>query len=350
MAVLANSLVPLVTAAPDRVGHPSLVYIDPEFEPGGTRIVFQDTQYRAWVGFLDPATGKCLSATCRDVLVATDLQRASDFTHPFNGPEWGVSGTGSSVHLTKYAGETLQSWLVLPDGSELTQLTFAQEGTSGSLASIAPSASAVRVIVGLGPTGPDLKAAWFDTVDGTLNLLPGFWWDGQTARFLPGSARIAIYPWRNNSDYQLAIVDTERFAIQVVTAGTGQKFEPYGFIWRSRRYAATLLDRVSLVVYQIGSPPWPQVAILTPPVPGWLFSLEPVGDTGCFTVALQNAPDQSYTDAAIYLACLNGAWIRIDDQASPVRRSEPEPWRSPNGQWFVYWNEGSGGLWVVPIP
>jgi len=349
IAILTNCLVPTTAAAPVQIGYPGLVYIDPEFEPGGTRVVFQDTQYRAWVGFLHPATGKCLSATCRDILVATDLQPGSDFSRPFNGPEWGVSASGSAIHLTKYAGETLQSWRVLPDGTGLTQITSAAEGTSGSLASVAPTASTVRLIVARGAVGPDLGAAWVDTAVGAINPMPGFWWGGQTGRFLPGSARIAIYPWRSDSNYQLAVVDTDRLATQVVTTGAGQKSEPFGFLWQGKRYAGALLDRTSLVIYEPGTAPWPQIAELTPPAPGWLFSLEPVGDTGCFVVALQNAPDQSYTDAAIYLTCLNGTWTRIDDGAVTARRSEPEPWRSPTGQWFVYWNDGSGSMWVVPI-
>jgi hypothetical protein len=353
IAVLANSLVPVGAAQPVQVGYPGFIYNDPEFEPGGTRIVFQDGERRAWVGSLDPATGQCISSTCRDVLVATDLQDKNDKTRLFNGPEWGVNAAGSAIYFSKYSGGNLQSWRVLPDGTGLTQLTFARQGSWGGMVSVAPTAPTVRSLVNTGTIGPSLRARWFDEAVGTLNPLPGYWWSGQAARFLPGTARYAIYPWRNGSDYQLALIDTDLQSTQVVTADAGQKSQPFGLILQGTRHAVAVLDQVSLVIYRSGPAPWPQIAELTPAVPGWLISLEPLGQTGCFVVAVQNTPDQSYTDSAIYMACLSGSWSRLDNGAPSVRRSEPEPWRSPTGQWFVYWHEGNGqtsnSMWVVPV-
>ena len=80
-----------VLATPAPVGAPGSKYVDPELEPGGTRIVFQDMQGVAWVGEIDPATGQCVTATCKDVQVATNVLRPNDTRYLFNGPEWGAA-------------------------------------------------------------------------------------------------------------------------------------------------------------------------------------------------------------------------------------------------------------------
>lgn len=334
-----------ITFAAERVGHPNIFYLDPEFEPAGARIVFQDQQDRAWVGVLDPATGLCVSPTCRDALVGIGLQRFPDRRFFFNGPEWGVSTNGAAIYYSKYIEQLPQLFRVQPDGTGLTQITTIPEGVWG----VVPSAAGIvmRATAAAGEMS-NISSGWLDERVGILNPLPGLWLNGQGARFFIGSNTLLLYPWTNIASFQLALADVEALTAQVVTANPGKKTQPWGFRRQGAWHAVAILNATALVVYSTEQLPWPVLAELIPPVPGWLTSLEPLNDTDCFAVALQNAPDSSYTDSAIYLACLDGSWTRIDNGTSPVRRSEPEPWLSPTGQWFIYWNEG-GALWVVQV-
>lgn len=334
-----------VLAAPSQVGIRALSYIDTEFEPGGTRFLFTDLQNRAWVGELDPATGQCITATCRDVLLASNvLVQIKDF---INGPEWGVSDAGPAVYLTTSTESNVaQSWRVNPDGSGLTRLTSDPRGTWGGLASVAPSAHSVRVIASSG-TFDDLTGVWFDEDDGVLHPLPGIWLRGGGGRFLPGSARYAIYPYRSwLSDTQLAIIDTDLQTGEIVTTTPGQKSQLWGFAWNGALHVAAVTDDTAIEVFKSGPTPWPKVAALTPPVPGYLYSMEPLGNSGCFVTLIRNTNDKNWTDASIYVACINGSWTRVDDRVPMVRRTEPEPWWS-GSQWFIYYNVTHAGLWVT---
>lgn len=328
-------LLPLqALAAPFQVGVPGMVYIDPEFEPGGSRMVFQDIQRRAWVGALNPDTGQCVSASCRDLVVATDLHTPAAPELLFNGPEWGVDAGDSAIYLTKYWQQSPQVWRVLPDGSALARLTSAQGGVYSQLVSVAPQAQSVRLLAGTGSPAP--QPVWFDEIIGELNPIPNWWLMGKSASFVAGSEQFAVFPWKSGQDYQIGLLDTYTNTAQAMTADSGQKSQ----VWAWGDRAAAVVDSVVIAVYDTTQTPWGRIAELVPPIAGWLASLEPVGESGCFVVSVQNAPNGSYTEAAIYLACLPGQWTRLDD-GSPKRRSEPEPWNSPAGKWFVYWNEGA---------
>lgn len=337
-----------VLAAPAPLGVRIASYIDPEFEPHGNRIVFQDSQANAWVGELDPETGQCITKTCRDVQVASNLLLGGDPRYFFNGPEWGVSAAGTALYLTKYDDAGIaQSWWVNPDGSGLTQLTFEPGGAWGGLVSSAPLAPSVRVIASTGTANDGITGVWFDETDGVLHPIPGFRLNGQGGQFLSRSARYAIYAYKKSrNNIQLAILDTDLQTVDIITDTPGQKSQAWGFVLNGVQHVASVKDLQQIEIYKSGTVPWTKVATLTPPVPGYLYSTELVGNSGCFATSIQDTSDRkNYTDAAIYVACMDGSWTRVDDGAPDTQRSEPESWWSGR-HWFIYYNVNTTRIWV----
>ena len=337
-----------VLADPAPLGVRIFSYIDPEFEPHGNRIVFQDSQARAWVGEIDPETGQCITTTCRDVRVASNLLLGGDPRYFFNGPEWGVSSAGISLYLTKYDDAGIaQAWWVNPDGSGLTQLTFEPEGAWGGLVSSAPLAPSVRIIASSGSASDVITGVWFDEVDGVLHQIPSFRLNGQGGQFLSRSARYAVYSYKESKDnIQIAILDTDFQTVEIITDTPGQKSQTWGFIRDGARHVVSVRDLEEIEIYRSGTVPWQKVATLTPPVPGYLYSTEPLGNSGCFATSIQDTNDRkNYTDAAIYVACMDGSWTRVDDGAPQTRRSEPEAWWS-GSHWLIYYNVNTTTIWV----
>ena len=337
-----------VLAAPAPLGMRGFSYIDPEFEPHGNRIVFQDSNARAWVGTLDTETGQCISATCRDVQVASNLLLGGDPRYFFNGPEWGVSSAGIGLYLTKYDDAGIaQSWWVNPDGTGLAQLTFDPGGAWGGLVSSAPLAPSVRVIVSTGTANDVITGAWFNETDGVLHPMPGFKLNGQGGQFFVRSARYAVYAYKvSRKNTQIAVLDTKLQTTEIITDTPGQKSQSWGFEFGGVQYVAAVKDLAEIEIYRSGPVPWQKVATLTPPVPGYLYSTELLGSSGCFATSIQDTNDRkNYNDAAIYVACMDGSWTRVDDGAPMTRRSEPEAWW--NGRhWLIYYNVNTTTIWV----
>ncbi|NNJ94276.1 MAG: hypothetical protein HKP57_05985, partial [Halobacteria archaeon] len=270
IVIAASMLLAEVLAAdPAPIGMSDVKYIDPEFEPDGNRIVFQDSKARAWVGELDPETGQCITATCLDVLVASDVLTGVDPRYFFNGPEWGISAAGTALYLTKFDDAGIpQAWWVNPDGSGLTQLTFEPGGVWAGVASNAWFAPLVRVIASSGTVNDLIPGIWFDETDGVLQPLPGLTLQSGGGRFVLNTARYAIYPYRESGKYsQLAILDMELQTIRVITNTPGQKSQAWGLLLDGVLHAATQRDLEEIEIYRSGSMPWQKVATLTPPVP-----------------------------------------------------------------------------------
>ncbi len=80
--------------------------IDPEFEPGGSRMAFTTSTGELRVTTM-PSNGKLGSIGCAGTLIDTGLTTQMGTAPYLNGPEWGRSQTGSEIVYMK----------AMPDGS-----------------------------------------------------------------------------------------------------------------------------------------------------------------------------------------------------------------------------------------
>lgn len=106
LAVCIEIASALVARAADDIpiGSPDVKYVDPEFDSARDRMTFQDGTTpggSAWIGYLDPATGKLRSDTGKDHLVGTGV---TSIWRTLQGPEWIVDAGRTKVFFTASSG------------------------------------------------------------------------------------------------------------------------------------------------------------------------------------------------------------------------------------------------------
>lgn len=347
------------------MGDPTLSYGDPEFEPFGTRVLFQDRvdNNSIWVDYLNPETGEFSTKDGKNILVDTGIAPLKESRQ---GPEWGVSKNGSAIFYSKKDDKgVMQIWRATLQGVKVStqQLTYSNLNMYGVFASQSITSNSIKIsCVQHTISNPTGSAVWFDeNTPLEINILPNayFWVKG--LRF-SSDANYVFYSYQSSSNpyekgtSQIAMMDTTTKEIKILTNDPGNKDEAWPFIAPEYNYElciATTINNEKIAIYRNNKNPsgfWSKVAEIKMPENSnyqYMYSMEPIQLTNksitfsYFTIVayLDNTGESSVPreDSSLWLFGLGNKLARRVDQPMHGHKLEPETWTS-NLDVFYYYN------------
>lgn len=353
---------PAFTPEDIAIGDEALSYGDPEFEPYGSRMVFQDrlSNNSIWVDFLNPETGEFGTKDGKNILVDTGV---APLKNSRQGPEWGVSKEGSALFYSKKdAKGIMQIWRATFEDSKIRtqQLTHSRQNMYGVFASQSPGSDSIKIacIQGEVATG---SAVWFDeNTPMDITILPNAYFWVKSFRFCP-DARYLFYSYQSSRNKyekgkaQLAMMDTTSKQVKILTNDPGNKDEPCPFIapeFGHELCVASTVDNEKIAIYRDMKDPssfWTKVAEIEMPEESkhpFMHSLELVQAENrnfqCSYFATVAYPDNEgdgksvREDGSLWLFGLGDHLARRVDQAMPGHKLEPEIWLGKQEVFFYY--------------
>jgi hypothetical protein len=348
------------------VGDPGVSYNDPEFLPGGQRMVFVDQRSRRiWVAELDPATGLTRSKTGQDILSGENW---APFKHSQNGPEWCLDRQGPAVTFTVLDEQGVPQLAMARLGAKGAEPV--QRLTSGPQRNFSPfgtlwaaDASTRLAYAHGGREYADYHVRVLDVgrPEKTFDL-PYYWVGSSAPRWLHGTTRI-IYPRlvkSNPNQIEIAEFDFATGKAAVLTDDGGSKDEVWGFFapeYDGEVLYAAQLDNKEIAIYRdLKDRGGLLTKIATLKLPAnsphlFMRSMEPLvslrgaGGVSYFTVLAAPTPKTyARTDTSIWLLGLGKdpqrrLVRRVDDGGVTWKkdyRYEPETSSGP-GEIFVYY-------------
>lgn len=362
---LAAQVITSFTIDDIRVGATNVGYIDPEFLPEYSRMVFQEAGTRnVYVSLINPDTGTLLSADGKDLLVDTNIATLGATGLTFNGPEWGLDSAGPAIFYEKTGGNGLvQVWRaqgVLTGPVQVQQFTSNAAGATSKLVRKDATRPTTKLVhrqassaTGAGPL------LWVDESDASQTFtVPGFVSTSYQVAWIPGTEDFVYVRFTSQTATELARYNTATRTSTVLTSEPGVKKNPAAFYapeLGGELVLSCVLDSTDLVFFRFNGSAWTRWTSFTVPdvARPYLYSPEifQVGGMTWFAVLMQNvnAPE-GLTDGAIYVVNLgtNAAQRvirRVDDGAVTglaLLRNEPEPYEGSN-EVFVYYNVNGTG-------
>ncbi|MEO1323303.1 MAG: hypothetical protein AAFV59_09890 [Pseudomonadota bacterium] len=336
-------------------------YIDPELHPIRDEIVFQRNQ-QVWVGAFDPSTGRFVSDTGMDHLIADTI----DLTRSRNGPEYGWDSSGVAVYFNSDGSDGSAQFsraIELGVGSySVGQLTPNGNDRVNQLPSQDPGSISTFLAYGRAATVPGVPGA-----NGFISYLnersPGN--DIDVTPLRPG---FAGFRWLRGSpifattvadpgpeEGQIKLVNAETGEQRVVTDDPGVKFDPFPWFAPEFENAIAVQARVNetdIAIYvDRGGAFFERVSLLTPPEETdlqFVQSAEPFvsqENISYISLTLKDNPGSVFTDvddSEIWLYGISDGSDRFTlncgDGAPNTVRHEAET-RSGTSQILIYYNE-----------
>lgn len=333
------------------VSDPTISIVDPEFDPIGNRMVWQDLNGNLWLADVDPVSGDINPSTGQGTLIDTGLALIQD---TLNGPEWAYGGGTTNIVYTKRVGDLYQLGYAQDDTIGGWMLTVPRRGyhrwrpfgTPASNFSQAP-----RIAYLSAAQTPQKSLAWrnlnnwlSEGVFEESTVLGGRWvehFDAFITTFITNSVR------------QVALIETATGTVYQLTNDPVPKFLPY--MWFAPELGElvfmTMIDKTSIGIYRKISGQWTNVySFEIPSTKQFVHSPEPFvsqGKSYIVTVAADelgspgNWLAQPQGPTEIWIAGIDQAnpfFRRVDDPAEEHNRLDPETFETTNGP-VVYYTE-----------
>lgn len=345
------------------VSDPIIDLNDPEFDPVGNRMAWQDTDGNLWVAFVDPVTGDITPTSGKGQLVDTGLVPIGD---SLNGPEWSYDGvTGKSYILySKLVDGAWSLGVARDDGNggwttALPSRPFSEARKNRWRPFGSPSGTTAHARQGyLYQDGPDQILAWrYVGAPNTELTLPGA---KIGARFIEGLDAF-VTTMRINDINQVVYVDATTGAYQQLTHDLVNRNGPFMWFAPDVGEHGEYVFMAMMNTTKIGI--WRQDAngawylyykFNIPSAKEYVSSPEPFvynGKSYIITVAalqlgeVGNFPYQPIGQTEIWIAGIdpnNPFFRRVDDSRGGHHRVDPEVYATLNDA-FIYYTERDNG-------
>ena len=337
-------------ACDDKIISDPLVSLpDPEFDPFGSRIVWQDLDKNLWVADIDPDTGDLVPTSGQGTLIDTNL---ASFAITHNGPEWAFGGNDPYIVYTKF----FEPWTFLAAAREVAngewraQLLQEGYGRFGPFGTPRSNIGSARINYQKILPDTGLVLAWRKIYDpDSERTLPdvtsiGGRWD-ETGESLVTTIMI-------DGVRQVVLVDAETGGITQLTFKPIRKALPY--MWFAPEFGEivflTLLGPKRLGIFRKVGEEWVNIYTIVPPSDKpFIGSPEPFVFAGksyvSFTAAKQIIDRWPYAipigPTELWFAAVDPAspmFRRVDCRTPETRRIDPEPFITNQGP-FIYYTE-----------
>jgi hypothetical protein len=319
---------------------------DPEFDPVGNRMVWQDLSGNLWLAGVDPLTGDILPRTGQGLLIDTGL---ADVRALGNGPEFGHGAGEVFLCYTKQFGATWflaaarrevnGNWLssVLESGGQRYRPLCTPPGTLDKGRAVYVNTESGSKAVSARTIDDPASEVTFTTIGG----VGGRWAEGE---------RAFVAPREEGGIKQLFWVDIDSNTVTQITSDADDKFNPIP--WRAPEYNEQLISATinftHVGIFRRIEGVWTRIyTFRVPSEYQFVSSPEPFVHNQKSYIAVVAARELGTQPLPYLPAGPSEIWIanidsrapffrRIDGGPAGIRRAEPEPFPLATGPAVFY--------------
>ncbi len=343
---LAGDFVPIDVTVSD----PAVDLPDPEFDPVGDRMVWQDRAGNLWIADLDPATGDLMPTSGRGQKLDENL---SGLILTGNGPEWGYGNGEVIITYTRQVGESRSLGLARQNAAGAWEAGVV--GNNGS-----PGERWRPLSTDPGTVGPalisyirefesgDVGVGWREADDATTE--GGVLGAGSNGGQWAQGDRAFVSPQKVNDIFQLFWVDIDTEEVTQIT-DTGVN-TLNAIPWLAPEYGDQLIsaamDATMIGIFRHIDGVWTLINTLDiPSTRPFIGSPEPFVHDGKSYVTVVASEEIGVGPLAFFPTGPSEIWIagidpnepfyrRIDDGLDGPFRTEPEAYATDNGTVIYY--------------
>lgn len=327
--------------------------VDPEFEPGGSRMVFTTSTGELRVTTMR-STGKLGSTGCAGTLIDTGVITKLPGVPLGQGAEWGRSQTGTEIVYTKAMPDGNYSiWRAWPNGNvwELAMMTRGESrGVPMASADTSDQQYRVKYLRRLA-SGQHVPMWRENELPETETAWPAVGTEQSSGapRWVPGRRALTTLSLDPNGYAQAAVYWLDTKSVEVLTNGPSNKDEVW--MWSAPEFGGeyvfvTIVDGCCIKVYrQIGGV-WTAINSLDAPTfagQPLIFSPEPFVYKGRSYLAMQIGAAKK-AKSSIWIAAIDPAaplFRQVSDPTKQAVRYEPE-WYVTKAGPMVYFSQYAG--------